>query len=202
MQGWCALVADADGGVSATTADGARSVRFDRDGQVDPARPAKPTHPRQIDDDGDERRFIAGDTELICHISQTTAWRYPERVEAMCLAADRRRLYVASSATVTELDTTTGAARQIATVPDHHLVALTLAPGGLVALDRTHRSLVGVNVRHGTSTTIFKGEWANPAAVAYLRAGDSYVVADAADPVLWLVARDGSNARRLSLRYD
>jgi hypothetical protein len=69
-------------------------------------------------------------------------------------------------------------------------------------VDPRRRALIGINLRHGTSTTIVAGNWANLAGVTYLRSRDVYVLADAAAPVLTLVSRDGSTARPLPLRYD
>jgi hypothetical protein len=203
MNGWCALVAHASGHIEATATDGSAVVRFDSDGVVVDSAPLPVTaRGRSSTTDHDAGRwFTSADGAVACYEGSQLRWRTAGAAVALCLAADRRRLYAASDAEVSEYDTATGSRRTLATIEEARLIALALAPGGLVGLDARQAALVGINVRHGTTTTIHIGEWANPAAVAYQRVGDCYVIAVADHPDLWLVSRDGSTARRLALRY-
>lgn len=152
-------------------------------------------------DDVAGRIFTGSASGLIALAGGAGLWECGEATGALCLAADRRRLYAAHGASVTEVDPASGEAQVLACVPGAELGSLALAPGGLVGLDLAGNALIGINLRHGTSTRIFTGQWAEPVAVAYLRSRDLYVVAHADTPDLTLVSRDGSTARPLPLRY-
>lgn len=153
-------------------------------------------------DDPRGRVFAGGVSGVTALAGGAPLWRRLAAIGALCLGADRRRLYVANGAEIIEIDASSGQERVLAHLPGAALTSLSLAPGGLVGLDPAQRALIGINLRHGTSTRIFIGDWANPVAVAYLRSRDVYVIADAEEPILTLVSRDGSTARPLPLRYD
>jgi sugar lactone lactonase YvrE len=80
---------------------------------------------------------------------------------------------------------------------------VTLSPAGLVIADAGNHALRGVNLRHGTVMTLWRGAGAlalaGPGGVACDRAGRSYVVADTGHHRLVRVAADASSASELVL---
>jgi DNA-binding beta-propeller fold protein YncE len=79
-----------------------------------------------------------------------------------------------------------------------------LSPAGLVVADTGNDALRGVNLRHGTVTTLWRAAsaptLAGPSSVAFDRAGRSYVVADTGHDRLVRVATDASRAAAITLR--
>ena len=75
---------------------------------------------------------------------------------------------------------------------------VTLSPAGLVIADTGNHALRGVNLRHGTVMTLWRGAGARalagPGSVACDRPGRSYVVADTEHHRLVRVAADASSA--------
>ncbi|HUH04724.1 MAG TPA: hypothetical protein VML75_22160, partial [Kofleriaceae bacterium] len=236
MQGWRAVIADADGHLWAAAADGSHVVQCDGEGRIlerhEVSAPIVALAPssagtaafaldrggavRELGSAADPvivsgtclavdhpggRVFAGGVAGVAALAGGAPLWQRPAAVVAICLGADRRRLYVVDGSELTELDASTGAARIVAHLPGRTVISLALAPGGLVGVDPGRRAVIGINLRHGTSTTIFTGDWADPAGVTYLRSRDVYLLADASAPVLTLVSRDGSTARPLPLRY-
>jgi sugar lactone lactonase YvrE len=80
---------------------------------------------------------------------------------------------------------------------------VTLSPAGLVIADTGNHALRGVNLRHGTVMTLWRGAGAQalagPGSVACDRLGRSYVVADTDHHRLVRVAADASSAVELVL---
>lgn len=80
---------------------------------------------------------------------------------------------------------------------------VTLSPAGLVIADTGNHALRGVNLRHGTVVTLWRGTGAlalaGPGSVACDRPGRSYVVADTDHHRLVRVAADASHAAEVVL---
>lgn len=143
----------------------------------------------------------------------------------LALAPDRTRLYIADAgaSAVRVLHLTAGAAgieTLVGALRGIHGEAgdsdgarrqarlrgcrdVTLSPAGLVIADTGNHALRGVNLRHGTVMTLWRGTGAlalaGPGSVACDRAGRSYVVADTDHHRLVRVAADASAAAELVL---
>ena len=141
------------------------------------------------------------------------------RPSGLALSPDRKRLYVADSASsairVIYLDearvaTLVGAAGagHVDGPPDRarlrHCTGLLLGPAGLVVADTGNHALRGINLRHATTTTLWHGRdradsLGQPGGVAFDRVDRAYVVADTSNHRLMRVARDASAATELVL---
>jgi sugar lactone lactonase YvrE len=138
----------------------------------------------------------------------------------LALAPDRKRLYIAdagaSAVRILHLDTaeietlvgTPDMQPGSADGPRRHArlrgcTDLILSPGGLVVADTGNDALRGINLRHGTVTTLWRAAsaptLAGPGSVAFDRAGRSYVVADTGHDRLVRVAADASRATAIAL---
>jgi sugar lactone lactonase YvrE len=138
----------------------------------------------------------------------------------LALAPDRKRLYVADAGAsavrilhfdTEELETLVGApgmepgsadgTRQHARLRGCSDVIL--SPAGLVVADTGNDALRGINLRHGTVTTLWRAAsaptLAGPSGVAFDREGRSYVVADTGHDRLVRVAADASRAAVMTL---
>jgi sugar lactone lactonase YvrE len=138
----------------------------------------------------------------------------------LALAPDRKRLYIAdagaSSVRILHLDT--AEIETLVGTPDMQpgsadgprrlarlrgCADLILSPGGLVVADTGNDALRGINLRHGTVTTLWRAAsaptLAGPGSVAFDRAGRSYVVADTGHDRLVRVAADASRAAAIAL---
>jgi sugar lactone lactonase YvrE len=141
----------------------------------------------------------------------------------LALAPDRKRLYIAdagaSAVRILHLDTaeietlvgTPDMQSGSADGPRQHARLrgcsdLILSPGGLVVADTGNDALRGINLRHGTVTTLWRAAsaptLAGPRSVAFDRAGRSYVVADTGHDRLVRVATDASRAAAVALVSD
>lgn len=141
----------------------------------------------------------------------------------LALAPDRARLYIADAGTsaVRVLHLAEGTIETLAGAPHgthgeagdsdgsrrHARLRgcrdVTLSPAGLVIADTGNHALRGVNLRHGTVVTLWRGTGAlalaGPGSVACDRPGRSYVVADTDHHRLVRVAADASHAAEVML---
>lgn len=138
----------------------------------------------------------------------------------LALSPDRRRLYVADSESsavrVLHLDegrveTLAGAGLFTSGDVDgpgdqarlQHCAGLSLGPAGLIVADSYNHTLRGINLRHKTVVTLWRGLGSEaldePGGVAFDRVDRSYVVADTNNHRLLRVARDASGASELAL---
>lgn len=138
----------------------------------------------------------------------------------LALSPDRRRLYVAdrgsSAVRVVHLDggqveTLAGAGPMASGDVDgprhqarlQRCSGLTLGPAGLVVADTGNHTLRGINLRHGTVITLWRGRGSErldqPGGVTFERIERSYVVADSNNHRLVRVARDASTAAEITL---
>ncbi|HWN68700.1 MAG TPA: hypothetical protein VNM90_13780, partial [Haliangium sp.] len=138
----------------------------------------------------------------------------------LALAPDRKRLYIAdagaSAVRILHLDTaeietlvgapdmqpgSTDGPRQHARL--RGCTDLILSPGGLVVADSGNDAVRGINLRHGTVTTLWHAAsaptLAGPSSVAFDRTARSYVVADTGHDRLVRVAADASRAAAMTL---
>ena len=138
----------------------------------------------------------------------------------VALAPDRKRLYIAdagaSAVRILHFDTATletlagmpGREPGSADGPRQHArlrgcADVILSPAGLVVADTGNDALRGINLRHGTVTTLWRAAsaptLAGPGSVAFDREGRSYVVADTGHDRLVRVATDASRAAAITL---
>lgn len=120
---------------------------------------------------------------------------------AITLSVDSKRLYALARDTleVVAIEIRDGARAAVAPGPEPAATEpaaadLALGPGGLVTVDAHSRSLRGINLQHGTSTTIWRGDLRAPCGVTHDRSARSYVVCDPAAGHLVRIAADGSGA--------
>lgn len=138
----------------------------------------------------------------------------------LALAPDRKRLYIADAGAsavrilhldTAELETLVGTPDMqpgSADGPRRHArlrgcTDLILSPAGLVVADAGNDAVRGINLRHGTVTTLWRASsaptLAGPGSVAFDRQGRSYVVADTGHDRLVRVATDASRAAAIAL---
>jgi sugar lactone lactonase YvrE len=138
----------------------------------------------------------------------------------LALAPDRKRLYIAdtgaSAVRILHLDT--AAIETLVGTPDMQsgstdgprqharlrgCTDLILSPAGLVVADAGNDALRGINLRHGTVTTLWRAAsaptLAGPGSVAFDRRRRSYMVADTGHDRLVRVAADASRAAAIAL---
>jgi sugar lactone lactonase YvrE len=138
----------------------------------------------------------------------------------LALAPDRKRLYIADAgaSAVRILHFDTGALETLAGIPGmepgnadgprqharlRNCADVIISPAGLVVADTGNDALRGINLRHGTVTTLWRAisapSLAGPSGVAFDREGRSYVVADTGHDRLVRVAADASRAAVMTL---
>jgi sugar lactone lactonase YvrE len=138
----------------------------------------------------------------------------------LALAPDRKRLYIADAAAsavrILHLDTaaletlvgTHDMSAGSADGPRQHARLrgcsdIALSPGGLVVADTGNHALRGINLRHGTVTTLWRGAdepgLVEPGAVAFERQARAYLMADTGQDRLVRVAADAARATVLTL---
>lgn len=138
----------------------------------------------------------------------------------LALAPDRRRLYIADAGAsavrvlrldIAEVETlagTPGLEPGHADGPRQHArlrgcTDLTLSPAGLVVADAGNDALRGINLRHGTVTTLWAASGApalsRPSSVAFDRQDRSHVVVDSGHDRLMRVAADAACATVVTL---
>ncbi len=147
--------------------------------------------PQSIAFDPSLRRLIvAGDTLSFLNVDNGLIDKEPELPTAVCLSPDRRRIYLAtkeSEGFTSILERSSGKERVLCSVP-HDVSFLTNTPAGLLAVHSA--GLVGINLHHGTFTTVWKTNKVVRAATAL--PSKSYAVS-CGNEVL-VVQRDGGSA--------
>jgi DNA-binding beta-propeller fold protein YncE len=172
------------------------------------ARVARVPGPRDVAVDEDAQvAYVAGSDGRIhaCPLPGRPEALVELDAAAITLSADRKRLYALRRDTleIVAVDLADHTVTSVVAGPgpatgEPAAADLALGPGGLVTVDARSRSLRGINLQHGTATTIWRGELRAPCGVTHDRTGRSYIVCDPAAGHLVRIAADGSGATVLA----